>query len=240
MFPYDAEILNLAVTVPQSIPDVVRTLQAIDAICVDGDGLKWFNQLYLQVTQAVAAQTTGGGFNDPAWLAQLDVQFAQLYLQALRAALTAEPTPACWRVLFSRRDQTILARIQFAMAGVNAHINHDLAVAVVATGKLTSTRPTRGGPQYLDYTAVNRTLETLIDGARRTLHLRLLGDVLPPVSSLENTLASWNMSAARELAWQNAEHLWHLRSAPALSAGFLDMLDGFTTVIGKTLMVPVL
>jgi hypothetical protein len=59
------------------------------------------------------------------------------------------------------------------------------------------------------------------------------------VSQLEDTLAAWSISAARELAWQNAEHLWYLRGMPEMQSGFLDMLDGFTTVIGKTLMIPV-
>jgi hypothetical protein len=49
---------------------------------MDGDGLKWFNWLYLQVTQAVEARVASGGFADPAWLAQLDVQFAHLYFSA--------------------------------------------------------------------------------------------------------------------------------------------------------------
>jgi hypothetical protein len=47
------------------------------------------------------------------------------------------------------------------------------------------------------------------------------------------------VTAARESAWQNAEHLWQLRQVPSLASSFLDVLDGFTTVIGKTLLVPV-
>jgi hypothetical protein len=71
------------------------------------------------------------------------------------------------------------------------------------------------------------------------LLVRLLGDPLPPVSHLEDTIAAWNVSAAREAAWQNAELLWHLRDAPPLSSNFLDTLDGLTTVAGKALLVPV-
>ena len=43
--------------------------------------------------------------------------------------------------LFARRNQGAVARIQFAMAGINAHINHDLALASDATCQATSTRP---------------------------------------------------------------------------------------------------
>jgi hypothetical protein len=58
-------------------------------------------------------------------------------------------------------------------------------------------------------------------------------------SHLEDTIAAWDVGAARESAWQNAEHLWQLRTIPALSASFMQVLDGFTTVISKALLVPV-
>lgn len=84
VFPYGPTLLAAAPAVPQSIADVLHTMQTIDATCIDGDGLKWFNWLYLQVTQATAERIAAGGFADPAWLAQLDVQFARLYFSALR------------------------------------------------------------------------------------------------------------------------------------------------------------
>jgi hypothetical protein len=245
MFAYDPEILAAVEQPPQSIPDVLANMRAIDALCIAGDGLKWFNQLYLQVTQAVEARVSAGDFGNPAWLAELDVQFATLYFNALKNSLSgqdkpgAAPTPECWQVMFDKRNQTALARIQFAFAGMNAHIDHDLAFAVVNTCKATGTQPVHGSSIYIDYTAVNSTLNTLIDTAKTELQVRLLGDALPPVSHLEDTLAAWSLSAAREAAWANAEHLWALRSFPALLDGFEDMLDGFTATIGKTLLIPV-
>ena len=80
---------------------------------------------------------------------------------------------------------------------------------------------------------------SLIDTAKRDLYVRLPGDALPPVSGLEDTLAAWSMTAAREGAWNNAELLAHLADAPLLASAFLDPLDGLTTLAGKTLMVPV-
>ena len=44
MFPYDPTILAALQTTPQSIDDVIAILQAIQAVCEDGDGLKWFNR----------------------------------------------------------------------------------------------------------------------------------------------------------------------------------------------------
>ena len=239
MFPYDATLLATVQAAPQSISDVLQILRTIDTTCVDGDGLKWFNWLYLQVTQAAETREAAGAFTDPQWLAQLDVQFARLYFSALKSSLSGQAASNCWRVLFNSRNQGAIARIQFALAGINAHINHDLPEAIVATCQVTGTTPDHGGTYYSDYTALNSTLDGLIESAKRTLNVRLLGEALPPISHLEDTIAAWNVSAARESAWQNAEQLCQISSIPSLASSFMDMLDGLTTVIGKALLVPV-
>lgn len=237
MFPYDPRILAATQNPPQTIPDVLQSLQAIDGLCVDEDGLKWFNRLYLEVTRAVAQRIDAGGFTDPVWFAQLDVQFARLYFSSLRSALTQAPCPGCWKAMFAVRSNTRIARIQFALAGINAHINHDLCLSIDATCRLTNTVPQHGTDHYTDYTSLNTLLESLIDQAKQTLDVRLPGDPLPAVSNLEDLFAGWSVSAAREKAWKNAEHLWNL--SPLLTAGLMDTIDGFTTVISKALLVPV-
>jgi hypothetical protein len=239
MFPYDAALLAAVQTAPQSISDVVQSLQSIDTICAGHDGLKWFNWLYLQVTQAVEARVSAGGFMDSEWLARLDIQFAGFYFSALKSWLLGQAAPTCWQVVFNGRNQPAIARIQFALAGINAHINHDLSEAIVATCQVTGTTPEPAGAHYNDYTALNSTLDAIIESAKVTLHVRLPGGALPPISHLEDTIAAWNVSAARESAWQNAGQLWPLRQAPLLESSFMHMLDGLTTVIGKVLLVPV-
>jgi hypothetical protein len=239
MFPYDQLLRDTAATPLLSIADVLKTFREIEAICIDGDGLKWFNWLYLQVTQAVENRVAANGFSDPAWLAELDVQFAQLYLGALTTSLSGDATPDCWQTLFACRDQTRVARIQFALAGINAHINHDLPEAIVATCEKTATVPTHGTPQFQDYNSLNATLDDTIESAKQTLHVRLLGEALPPVSHLEDLVAAWGVSAARDTAWNNAELLWHIRQAPPLRSAFTDTLDDLTTVTNKALLIPV-
>jgi hypothetical protein len=213
-------------------------MRAIDAVTVDGDGLKWFNGLYLTVTEAVDARVTASGFADPAFMTALDVEFAGLYFSALGSFLAGTALPGCWQVLFAVRDQTRLTRIQCALAGMNAHINHDLALAVVATCAARRLVPDHGSPQYADFTALNTTLDALIDTAKAELEVRLLGDAVPPVAQLEDTIAAWSMSAARETAWNNAEIAWRLRAVPPLADRFEHGIDGVATVIGKALLVP--
>lgn len=241
MFPYDSNILAAVQTTPQTIADVVQILEAIQSVSDDGDGLKWFNGLYLQVTQAVEARVNAGEFEDPAWIAALDVRFARFYFAAIQASFSGGAqgqTPGCWQALFDQRSQVTLARIQFALAGMNAHINHDLPQAVLDLCQTTAVAPQHGSVPYNDFTALNSTLDSLINTARITLHVRLLGDALPPVSHLEDTLAAWSLADAREAAWNNAELLWHLRDAPLAASTLLTTVDGLTTIVSKTLLVP--
>jgi hypothetical protein len=239
MFSYDPTLLSTVQSSPRSVADVIQILETIDAACADGDGLKWFNWLYLGVTQAVQERINGGAFADSSWIAALDVRFASFYLAAVHSSLSGQSTPGCWQILFEQRNHPMIARIQFAMSGINAHINHDLPQAIVATCQELAFAPQHGTSQYNDYTALNSTLDSLVDAAKLTLHVRLLGDPLPPVSALEDTLAAWSVSVAREKAWNNAELLWHLTDAPALSSAFIDTLDGLTTVAGKAILVSV-
>src|ERR1039458_3712359 len=90
MFSYDSALLAAVQQTPQTIADVVQLLESIQNICADGDGLKWFNGLYLDVTRAVKARVQMAGFGDPEWIALLDVRFAGFYFAAVQGALTAE------------------------------------------------------------------------------------------------------------------------------------------------------
>jgi Family of unknown function (DUF5995) len=192
MFAYDPTILAAVQVRPQNIADVFRIMQTIDATCVEEDGLKWFNWLYMTVTEAIENNVAGGGFNDPAWLSELDVLFASLYFDALAGELSNGSCPESWKAMLSVRNQVKIARIQFALAGMNAHINHDLPMAVVSTCQATNTVPQHGTPQYNDYTSVNSTLDGLIDQAKQTLNVRLPGDPLPAVSHIEDLIATWD------------------------------------------------
>ena len=116
MFPYDLILLKAVQSVPNSVADVLQIMQNIEANCIDGDGLKWFNWLYLQVTAAVESRIAAGGFADPAWLAELDVQFARLYFSALESFLSGGRAPDCWQVLFEGRSQVKVAHLSWQVA----------------------------------------------------------------------------------------------------------------------------
>jgi hypothetical protein len=237
MFSYDPAILAAAQVKPQNIGDVFKTMQTIDATCVDRDGLKWFNWLYMTVTEAIENKVAGGGFNDPAWLSQLDVLFAQLYFDAVAGELGGGSCPECWKAMLSVRNQVKIARIQFAFAGMNAHINHDLPMAILSTCQATNTTPQHGTPWYSDYTSVNSSLDGLLDEAKQKLNVRLPGDPLPAVSHLENLIATWDLSTFLEGAWDTAQSLWGESDAEIKIR--MDLRDAIVATLSAALLVPV-
>ena len=231
---YDDHLAQLVVKDATSIDDVVRILQAIDGI-LDGtrDGLKWFNTLYLQVTQAVRARYAEG------FIADLDFHFADLYFAALRGWLAGleDAVPESWRIFLAQRENARLLRIQFALAGVNAHINRDLAVAVVRTCSAAGIAPRHGTPEYDAYTGINSILDSLIEQAKRELMVTLPGDTLPGADQVEQVVAAWGVSAARESAWVHAEILAAISGDAVLANRFVNALDGTAALAGKALLL---
>lgn len=229
-------IAALSAAPAASIDDVLAIMRGIDAGLPDGDGLKWFNLLYMTVTQSVLAGTTSSAFEDGAWVGHLDVVFANLYFSAAAASL-AGGGPAAWRPLFEGRSAPGIARIQFAFAGMNAHINHDLPLALVQTHEDRGTTPDRKSDHYRDYTGVNAILgqvETQVKPILLTGVLRKVDGTLGP---LDDVIAMWNVGKAREAAWANSAALWHLNGAPPVRAAFVDALDASVGLAGRGLLV---
>jgi hypothetical protein len=212
-------------------------MNTIDAILPAGDGLKWFNWLYLTVTQAVQNSSAPSSFNNPQWLTRLDVIFAEFYFAAINAFLTDQSTPRSWQALFEARHTSGIERIQFALAGMNAHINHDLALALLQTNAELGLAPVKGGPEHQDFEAVNDILTQLFP---QTLHVLAQGG--PLGQAAENTgrvgelLAIWNVRQARDLAWDFADHLKPL--GPLKRQLALLVQDKLTGVISRSLLLP--
>ena len=70
------------------------------------------------------------------------MRFAWLYFDAIAAA---DP-PSAWRPLFASAERRGILPLQFAFAGMNAHINRDLPVALVETWGELGLEPRAGGP----------------------------------------------------------------------------------------------
>jgi hypothetical protein len=222
-----------------TIEDVIGAMQTLDSVLPPNDGVKWFNFLYLKVTEAVQAE--GAGWQDSQFLQRFDVAFAKLYFDAIvKWEQDQTSTPHAWRPLLRARNNTRVTRIQFAFAGMNAHINRDLAVALDRMAEHDGHFPSRDGARYSDFRRVNDILERVEASLRSVLATGLLGEIDQAFGELDTILVMWNVRKAREAAWTNGEVLWHLRVAPLLRCDYLAGLDQMAAFAGRGLLLPVI
>jgi hypothetical protein len=225
-----------------SVADVIARMQSDVASMPKTDGVACFMNLYLAVTVGVQARLAGLAFQDPRFLARLDVVFAELFLSALDTSRT-DPArlPRAWAPLVEARSQHGIAPLQFALAGMNAHINRDLPVALVATCQELGVGLEEVSPQHADYEQVNQLLAT-VEGQVKSQYLsgwlRRLDRIVHRVDRIDDIVAMWNIERARDAAWTNAEALWALRDSPELSANYLLALDRMVGLTGRGLLVP--
>ncbi len=223
---------------PASIADVIAIMQRIDGLLPSNDGLKWFNKLYLMVTQEVDTQLPPDGWEDAAWLTRLDVVFAGFYFAAIAGALAQNSdTASSWDALLEARNRPGIDRIQFALAGMNAHINHDLALALLRTDDELHLTPALQSPEHDDYEKVNGLLEAVLPTALNFLAAGIVGELAQDTGKVGRLLAIWNVRAARDLAWDFADHLRAQGSVGRSMA--LEAQDKLTGVIGRSLLLPV-
>lgn len=204
------------------------------------DGVARFNYLYLQETVAVDAATRTAEFEDTAFMQALDAAFAGLYFAAFDASAAAQPLPRSWAPLFAARNDPTIAPIQFALAGMNAHINHDLPLALVSTCEARAVDLGRGSPQYRDYLKINDTIAATEARVKQEFLTGLVGVADEVLGHLDDVVAMWSIDEARNAAWTNAEMLWALRDHPDLTAAFEDTLDGTVGFASRGLLVPTL
>lgn len=234
----DQQLLQIVMAAaPTTIDEVISRMESIDRLLPGNDGLKWFNLLYLFVTKEVREHPPASDWKNPQWLTRLDVVFAGLYFAAIANFLSRQAaTPKSWQVLFEARRQAGIDRMQFALAGMNAHINHDLALALLQTDAEFHLTPSLASPEHDDYEHVNDLLEAVMPQALKFLATGLLGEVAQSTGAIGRLLAIWNVRVARDLAWDFAGHLRHL---PGITRNVaLAIQDKTTGALGRSLLLP--
>jgi hypothetical protein len=222
---------------PVTIPDVIQVMKSIDGLLSNNDGLKWFNKLYLIVTQEIDGQPPATAWSDAPWLTRLDVVFAGFYFAAIGSFLNNDPeTPSSWDALFESRDQPNIDRIQFALAGMNAHINHDLALALIKTNIEMKLTPALQSPEHDDYQRVNGILAQVLPKALAFLATGILGMAAQDTGKIGRLLAMWDVKMARDGAWDFGNYL---RALPAdFQPLALKAQDKITGLAGRGLLLP--
>jgi Family of unknown function (DUF5995) len=222
-----------------SIDDVLSIMTAIDRSLPDSDGVKWFNRLYLRVTRSVQQAVAGPVFRDARFMSKLDVVFANLYFAAI-AAGDVEPSraPPAWRPLLRARWNRGIVRLQFALAGMNAHINRDLPQGLVQVFEALGGDPTSDGARRQDFDSVNELLERVEGDVKTDFSVGVISVVDVAAGRVDDVASMWNVRLARKAAWTNAEVLWTLRRVPHIRSRFFDTLDRSTGLAGRGLLIP--
>jgi hypothetical protein len=221
-----------------TVADVVERLEALMSPLAKSDGLACFARLYLAVTEGVRSRLADATFADPSFLSALDVHFADLFFSTVER----RPVPSAWAPLFDDRERHGIAPLQFALAGMNAHINRDLPVALVMTFEEAGVPLAEGSPQHADYVRVNAVLATVEAEVKEEFlgggWLRTLDRLIHRFHRIDDVVAMWDVSRARDAAWTNAEALWALRSDRDLYDAYLATLDRTVGFAGRGLLVP--
>ena len=188
------------------IEDLIDRMAALlESLRAAGDQRQYFHATYQRTTIAVAAELRRGGFTDAEWVERWDVAFADLYLDALKAALASSRPTRPWEIAFGAPAG--LPPLRHVLLGMNAHINYDLPQALLAV--ITDEEfddPALLARRRSDHQAIDRVLASRVAAEDDEL-----ASVSGPGTLLDRLLQPFNRLAtqrflreAREKVWANA------------------------------------
>ncbi|WP_112467998.1 DUF5995 family protein [Streptomyces triticisoli] len=221
---------------PVTVEAVVARMRDLAVALPERDGVAVFNRVYLGVT-GTAARRSGAipaarsGATPAA--TPLDVRCAERYLAAVDAAAEGRRAPACWRPLLESRLHPGVRPSQFALAALNAHIGHDLALAVVDTCRALRCEPADVEGEF------DRVGDLLLALEERVREELTPGPGLLRIADpLTHLLGAWSLERAREAAWSAARSLWALRRLPDVAEDFAQRLDAAVGFAGRMMLTP--
>ena len=190
-----------------TIKEVLEQLDAIiEESIATNSRMGLFAYVYRRTTAEIASEIGLGNFEDNVRLEILDVEFANLYLDAYNAYKTNKPVSSAWAYAFDNIHQP-LTILQHIMLGMNAHINLDLGVATASTVTGKEIHVIEG-----DFNKVNDILfqitNELQDRLSRVSPLLFILDWLG--KNKDEKIIDFSMRKAREQSWHSANLLWSL------------------------------
>lgn len=222
-----------------TIDDVLAVMQSVQDAVTNDDGIGWFNRLYHLTTKNIRGALDAGRFADAPFTTRLDVVFARYYFRALAVFLAAgAAAPRAWLPLFERRASRDVAPIQFALAGMNAHIDRDLSFALVEVAAVAGRFPAAGDAAARDYQTVNDILAETEKQAKTWLEGAFLREAEPVAGRVEDVIALFSVRQAREAAWLRAEAQWAVREIPVAAAALASAIDRGAAAVTRALLLP--
>jgi len=202
-----------------------RMADRLESLQAAGDPRQYFHATYQRTTIAVAEEIKRGGFADPEWVERWDVVFADLYLDALEAALAGREPSRPWAIAFGAPAG--LPALRHVLLGMNAHINYDLPQALVAV----ITDEQFGDRELLARReADHRTIDTVL-ASRVAVEDDELTAVSGPGTLLDRVLRPFNRLGTQRFLREAREKVW--ANAIALSGARRQGPDAYATVLAQ-------
>lgn len=219
-----------------TIEDVIDGLAAVERVMRGRrDRRAVFAAAYLEITRAIARGVRREGFFlDPEWVLEYDVAFANLYRQALLDFERGEiaRVPKAWRFSFETSASGDGLVLQDLLLGVNAHINHDLALTLFGVG----VDPRDG--RHADHTRVNDVLNATVDALQERVaraYAPALAVLDRVAGRLDEEIAGFSVAKAREASWRGALSLANARD-DAEREGVRRGLDDNSAVLARLIL----
>lgn len=208
----------------------IEELRSIALAATDASG--YFAAMYARVTERIESAARDRAFDDGARMEAFARAFARWYVTPATSRDDPVGTePDCWRASFDVAADPALLIVQHLLLGINAHVNHDLALTVVevaaARGDLGSIRP--------DFNAVNSILAETYD--ELLADLGLVSRWATRASAIGGGDAfNFSLRVAREQAWRAAVAMHTLDDLGLRS--YEAELDRLVTVLAHQITRP--
>jgi len=222
-------------TLPNTIDEVIDQLTEILTWSKEnGNRLGYFPALYNRVTMEVKKKIDQDYFDDNDRMEQLDVIFANRYIEAFNEYRNNNICTQSWQLAFDTTKLWHPLVLQHLLLGMNAHISLDLgiAAATVTDGKnIDSLRD--------DFMKINEVLGALVDNVQD--QLSRMWPLLKPIDwiagQLDEKLSKFAMSIARDAAWQVALDFSKLKTDKE-KLRYIHYRDGRVAAFGNKLAYP--
>jgi hypothetical protein len=210
----------------KTIDEVITELENIKAECrTNNSTLGFFALLYCEVTKKVKQGIADKKFEDNARMENLDILFANRYIDAYRSFQKNEKVTTSWLVAFQSSKEPLLI-LQHIFLGINAHINLDLGIAAAETmsGKSVEDINT-------DFNSINALLGDMIDSFQGRLNTTspFFKWIDKLAGNKEEMLMGFSINIAREGAWKFTKEYHATEDKEAL----LSERDGKIAKIGE-------
>lgn len=223
----------------QTIPDVVTCFSQLERFFQDKkDQRAVFVTAYLRITRAIQKDIESNAFfHDGAWMTSYLIAFANKYREASYHYDMGrlDLVPKSWRLSFDASSQGKALVIQDLILGINAHINHDLPLALFDAGL----DPHRN-EKHRDHNRINDVIKDVINDIQDRIsayYSRSLGVLDRLFGKLDEKFSSFSFEKAREHSWEMAVALADART-PEARDRLKKRLDDQADILGRLILIP--